>query len=191
MNEQTSITLEELEFLKLQYQVLANRQQSHNAFVWSVPALLFTAESILWSIVLGGAVSGALRCIVSFLSALIAFASWQQFERGRLLEIADSEQLYAIERIMRQLNAGGMIIHHTLDRRTIFVDGTEDAVSADGVLSKTVRTLKTHLEDTVPFARTSLLSRFGTFQVWRVVFIFTFAFSTALFLYQAARLLAL
>lgn len=161
----------DVDFLKIQYQVLSNRQQAHNAFVWNVPVLLFAAESFLWDLALDKESPDIISCIVAFISALIAFASWQQFERGRLMEIADSEQLYAIETALRDIGGGGIIIHHTLEYRTTLLDMEES-------------NLKLHLDTHLSFIRHNPLSRFRTFYVWKAAFIIAFFFSLFLLLYN-------
>lgn len=161
----------DLDFLILQYQVLSNRQQMHNTFVWNVPALLFTAESILWGVSFGGA-PHEIRCCISFISALVAFASWQQFERGRLMEIADAEQLYSIEKMIKGSNNWqSMIVYHKLNERTIFVSGEE-------------QNLWTYLNQENYFPRFNPLAHIRTFLVWRVMFAIVFLFSTSLFVYN-------
>lgn len=172
MNDNSGI---DVSFLEIQYQVLSNRQQIHNELVWNVPALLFTAESILWGISFGD-VPDIICCCISFISVLVAFASWQQFERGRLMEIADSEQLYAIEQIIKEMsgptiNRPVMIAHHTLKRRTIFISGEE-------------HNLKLHLDQETKFLYKNPLARLQTFAVWRIMFAVMLTFSIFLFAYS-------
>ncbi len=158
-------------FLLLQYQALSGRQQMHNTFVWNVPALLFTAESILWGISFGD-VPNEIRCCISFISALVAFASWQQFERGRLMEIADAEQLYAIEQAMKDAGIWPlMIVYHKLDKRTLLVSGKE-------------QNLWSNLTQKNYFPRHNPLAHIRTFLVWRVMFAIVFLFSALLFVYN-------
>lgn len=184
----------DLSFLQTQYQVLAGKQQMHNTLVWSVPALLFTAESILWGIIFGDLPSG-IRCCVSFISALVAFASWQQFERWRLLEVADSEQLCAIEETIRSMadRSGAdpeasetaelpriipaMIVHHRLGYRTIFIAGGD---FCEETILKSYLIQKKH---NVP------LGHIPTFFVWRIMFIVITLFSVILFIYNLLALL--
>lgn len=179
----------DVSFLQMQYQVLANKQQMHNTLVWSVPALLFTAESILWGIMFEN-LPDEIRCGVSLISALVAFASWQQFERWRLLEVADSEQLCAIEETIRNMadQSGAfsetgeavepsgimpaMIVHHRLKYRTIFIAGENFCKEAS---------LESYL---IERKHNNPLGHIPTFLVWRIMFIIVILFSIALFVYS-------
>lgn len=161
----------DLSFLLTQYQALTSRQQMHNTFVWNVPALLFTAQSILWGISFGD-VAKEVRCCIAFVSVLVAFASWQQFERGRLMEIADAEQLYAIEELIRNMGVGPvMTVYHKLDQRTIFISGEEQKLWG-------------YLQEKNYFPRHNPLARVRTFLVWRVMFAVMLLFSIFLFVYN-------
>lgn len=96
-NETSDESDMDLDFLKLQYQALSNKQISHNDLVWNAPSLLFVAQAFLWSISLNKEVNLVIRCLISVASILIVFASLQNFIRHRVMELADSEQLLAIE----------------------------------------------------------------------------------------------
>ncbi len=119
-----------LEFLKIQYQVLLDQQLNHNSIIWNMPSLVFVAQSFLWGISLDGDIELILRCIISFISILVIFVSLQQFSRNRLMEIADSEQLYSIEKkISENLEKKGkylvLMVHHRLSERTIYEGRTQ------------------------------------------------------------------
>lgn len=162
-------------FLYLQYEALLNRRQTHHTFIWNVPVILFTAESILWGISFGK-VPNEICCFISLISVLVAFASWQQFERGRLMEIADSEQLFAIELIMKSMTGQTarcpvMIVNHNLANRTIFISGKEHK-------------LESYLTQQNQFLRKIPLARIRTFAIWRVMFVVIFLFSLFLFIYN-------
>ena len=114
----------DLDFLKIQYQVLSNRQLSHDNMIWNVPSLLFVAQSLLWTIALDTDTHLVMRCLVSIISTITAFLSLQLFQRNRLMEIVDNEQLYSIEQFFARLadekNAqSAVIIHHQLGKRTV------------------------------------------------------------------------
>ena len=114
----------DLDFLKIQYQVLSNRELSHDNMIWNVPSLLFVAQSLLWTIALNTEVYIIMRCLVSVISTIIGFISLQLFQRNRLMEIADSEQLYSIEQFFKQSETEkkthySVIIHHQIGKRTV------------------------------------------------------------------------
>ena len=154
------------DFLKLQYQVLSNRQVNHNSLLWNTPSLLFVAQAFLWTISLDNEVSPIIRCCISLSSILIGFASLQGFVRNRFLEIADSEQLYAIEKRMAGEQYPAMIVHHKMERCTI--------ISDEGTFS-----LEAALRD-----RRAFLARFRSFSVWRFVFWVALGLAVVLFFYN-------
>lgn len=115
----------DLDFLKIQYQILSDRRINHNSMLWETPSMLFVAQTLLWSISLGKDINVIIRCAVSVVSVLIGLASFKNFERHRLMEIADAEQLYSIELWLQKLELFPMlIIHHKLNMRTRFDDKT-------------------------------------------------------------------
>ncbi len=111
----------ELEFLEVQYQVLSDRRINHNALLWNVPSLLFVAQTFLWTLALDSAKNAVIRLIISILSIMTAYVSYQLFERNRLLEVIDSEQMYSIETYIHEkyYTLPVMFIHHKADRRTL------------------------------------------------------------------------
>lgn len=146
----------DLDFLIIQYQVLSDRRINHNSLLWSMPSLLFVAQALLWSIALDNKVSLLIRCIISTISILVGVIALHNFERHRLLEIADSEQLYSIELLLHELNSSTserpvLMIHHTLDKRKRFESGIEKP-----------------LEDFVP--KPSLLVQQPAFKLWKFIF---------------------
>lgn len=88
-----------IDFLIAEYQVLAERRTNHNSLLWSIPPLLFVAQTALWVISFNSSNdSNPIICIViSLFSAFVGVASLQCFLRNRLMEIADAEQAYIIE----------------------------------------------------------------------------------------------
>ena len=164
-----------LEFLKIQYQVLSDQQLNHNSIIWNMPSLVFVAQSFLWGISLDGDIELILRCIISFISILVIFVSLQQFSRNRLMEIADSEQLYSIEKkISENLEKKGkylvLMVHHRLSERTIYEGRTQISL-----LEK--------LDDNKFYQRTKI-SHLRTYYLWNFVFWIFLLVSTLIFLYN-------
>lgn len=164
-----------LEFLKIQYQVLSDQQLNHNSIIWNMPSLVFVAQSFLWGISLDGDIELILRCIISFISILVIFVSLQQFSRNRLMEIADSEQLYSIEKkISENLEKKGkylvLMVHHRLSERTIYEGRTQISL-----LEK--------LEDNKFYQRTKI-SHLRTYYLWNFVFWIFLLVSILIFLYN-------
>ena len=149
----------DLDFLIIQYQALSNKQISHHTSMWNAPSLLFVAQTFLWNISLDNAISIVIRCIVSFMSIVIAVASLQNFIRNRWMEIADCEQLVAIERLIRK-RAGAfcpaMIVHHKFTERTVISPNGKNEKKLDKVLEKN------------PLYMRSSIGRLRTFYVWKV-----------------------
>lgn len=171
----------DLDFLKLQYQVLSNKQISHNALVWNAPSLLFVAQTFLWNISLNNEISIIIRCLISFVSILIAFASLQNFIRSRWMDVADSEQLVAIEKLMSRkttdtrgakANCPAMIVHHIFSERTIITPTGKDGGKLNRILEKN------HL-----FNKHSI-GRWRTFYVWKFILEVVILLSTILFIYN-------
>lgn len=116
-----------------------------------------------------------LRCIISFISILVIFVSLQQFSRNRLMEIADSEQLYSIEKkISENLEKKGkylvLMVHHRLSERTIYEGRTQISL-----LEK--------LEDNKFYQRTKI-SHLRTYYLWNFVFWIFLLVSILIFLYN-------
>lgn len=166
----------DLEFLKLQYQVLANRQVSHNTIVWNTPTLLFVAETLLWGLAFNERVHPILCFLISLFSVFAALASMQQFIRGRVMEIADAEQLYSIETLIKEniqseKKTMVMVVHQTLDKRTVFINGKERNLE---------ERLRTHCQ---PYKSNSL-GRKKMFNVWKKMFVIMLLLSIVLCLYS-------
>lgn len=166
-----------MDFLIAQYEALSNMKISHNALVWNAPSLLFVAQAFLWgiSLDLDNGMNIVIRCIISFASILIAFASLQNFIRLRRMEVADAKQLEAIELIMRnRAEKVGldktympMIVHQRLNERTkISPDGTESMLTEDS------------------FFRKHSIGRWRTFYVWKFVLEVILLVAIALFVYN-------
>ena len=150
----------ELDFLKVQYQVLSNKQLSHNSLVWNALSLLFVAIAFLWNIALDNEIHIAIRCVISFVSVLIAFASLQNFIRNRIMEVADSEQLVAIERLMmsrKDITVPAMIVHHKLSERTMINQSGQNEGK-----------LETILEQNRLYNYS--ISHWRTFYIWMILF---------------------
>lgn len=146
----------DLDFLKIQYQALSDRRINHSSMLWSMPSLLFVAQALLWNIALNNEISIAIRCVISTVSILVGVITLHSFERHRLMEVSDAEQLYSIELLLHELNSAPnkrpvLTIHHTLENRKRFENGIEKP-----------------LEDFLP--KPSLLGRQPAFKLWRFMF---------------------
>lgn len=166
----------DLEFLKLQYQVLSNKQISHNTRVWNTPSLLFIAETLLWGVTFNEYVPSFLALLFSIFSICVAWAAWQQFVRERIMDIADCEQLCAVERIIKENPQSKkeplvMTVHHTLKERTILTQYGE-------------LHLEDHLVLNSQFYENSILGKINTFYVWDRIFLFALLLSVALSSYR-------
>lgn len=67
-----------------------------------------------------------IRFRISIFSIAIARASYQLFERHRLMEVVDAEQMYSIEEYLKQKfnrisNSPIMIVHHKFEKRTLII----------------------------------------------------------------------
>lgn len=164
----------DLDFLKLQYQVLADKQISHSSLIWSAPSLLFVAMTFLWGIILNDEIHIAIRCLVSFVSICIAFASLQNFIRNRLVEIADSEQLVAIEKLMmsqKDVICPAMIVHHKFSERTTINLSGENI----GALEKTLEQNSLYKNP---------ISKFRTFYIWKFLLELILFITVIFFIYN-------
>lgn len=117
-------SINELEFLGLQYQALSADRVNHNTLLWDVPSLLFVAQTVLWTLALDESKRILIRFCISIFSIVTAYASYQLFERHRLMEVVDAEQMYSIEEYIKQRHQAisdvpVMIIHHKFDKRTL------------------------------------------------------------------------
>lgn len=95
--------------------------------------MLFVAKTFMWTIALNDENGVLIRFGVSLLSIIISYVSFQMFERNRLMEVVDAEQMYSIEEYIKSCSDGGdaipiMIIHHKLSARTL-IDGRYNMVS--------------------------------------------------------------
>lgn len=160
----------DLDFLKIQYQVLSDRRINHNSLLWSMPSLLFVAQALLWSIALDDRISLTIRCSISTISILIGVVTLHSFERHRLMEISDSEQLYSIELLLHELNSATnkcpvLTIHHKIEERKRFENGIEKP-----------------LENFVP--KPSLLGRRPAFKLWKLMFKFIIVITVLIAFYN-------
>lgn len=173
----------DFEFLKLQYQVLSNKQISHNTRVWNIPSMLFIAETLLWGIAVNKEIPSALAFLFSIFSTFVAWSARQQFIRGRIMEIADSEQLFAIEKIIREHQEGEketpiMTVHHTLDNRTLLTKSGEISLA---------NYLMVHNQ----LYSNNWIGKCKTFYIWDKVFLSMSVISILLTLYKAYTLVYL
>lgn len=165
----------DLDFLKIQYQALSNKQLSHHTSMWNAPSLLFVAQTFLWNISLDNEIGIVIRCIVSFMSIVIAVASLQNFIRNRWMEIADCEQLVAIERLMRKRTGvfcPVMIVHHTFADRTVISPNGKNEEKLDRVLKRN------------PLFKRSSIGHLRTFYVWKVVLWVVIFLAIIIFVYN-------
>lgn len=168
----------DLDFLKIQYQVLSNRQISHNSMMWNAPSLLFVVQSLLWTIALSTEVNPVMRCLMSFVSSMMSFMSLQLFQRYRLMEMADSEQLYSIEQFFVQLEhkknpqsaKSAVIIHHQMSKRTVITE--KGSKSIMGILQKK------------DFFRKGKLVKIRSFNLWLIAFWVILGLSIVISLYN-------
>ena len=171
----------DLEFLKLQYQVLSDRQISHNAIVWNTPTLLFVAETLLWGLIFDIKDCHMLGLVFAAFSVIIAVASKQHFIRNRIMENADCAQLRAIEKYLKENAEDGtkvptMLIHHKFDERTILADGS------------TVK-LNEYMEETDDLYKKTWLGRKKTFYFWNHIMTMMIILSSAICLYKLSQVL--
>lgn len=171
----------DLEFLKLQYQVLSDRQISHNTIVWNTPTLLFVAEALLWGLIFDIKDCPILGLLFAIFSVIIAVASKQHFIRNRIMENADCAQLWAIEtywaeHVENETNVPVMLIHHKFNERTILADGS------------TVK-LNGYMEETDDLYRKTWLGRKKTFYFWNHIMTMTIILSSVLCLYKLSQIL--
>lgn len=159
----------DLDFLKIQYQVLSDRRINHNSMLWSTPSMLFVAQTLLWTMSLNKDICLTIRGFISIVSILIGLASLKNFERHRLMEIADAEQLYSIElQLQDRVEFPILIIHHTISNRTCLENGTPSP------LEKHIN--KKYLKP--------LLSKKPSYNMWKIVFSVIFGCSILIGIYN-------
>ena len=146
----------DLEFLKLQYQVLSSQQLSHNQLVWTMPSLMMVAQTFLWQMALSEDLVVWMRLLISLVSVLVGWAALQGFWRNRLMETAECLQMEAIEKQMRQDGKNAvMTIQGKLEKRTTLQKGEE--IGLEKELEKT------------EFYQKHPLSRRKSYPVWTFV----------------------
>ncbi|MBD5438496.1 MAG: hypothetical protein HDR37_08040 [Treponema sp.] len=121
MDSQNENNEKDFDFLKLQYQILANKQLQHDAMIWNMPSILFVCLALLWGIAVDKDVKEVIHLGASVLAVIISFVALQSLMRIRLMEESDSQQLNSIERFFSQHKAA-MIIHNVLEERTLLND---------------------------------------------------------------------
>lgn len=181
-------------FIIQQYQVLSDRRINHNTLLWDVPSLLFVAQTFLWTIAFSSEIDPIIRCAISLISVIIAITSFQAFERNRLMEVVDAEQMYKIERYFKEYCQGNVdypaiIVHHQLNRRTFIFKENESVNknkkkvgdgNADGKVDKF---LETHPYYKKHKGKLSLCRQSSVF-LWKTVFRATLGFSVGLLVYN-------
>lgn len=177
-NSGSQISESSLDFLKLQYQVLSERRINHNSLLWNVPSMLFVAQTFMWTITLNNKNNILIRCGISLLSIIVSYISFQMFERNRLMEVVDAEQMYSIEEYIRKRSPREntipiLIIHHKLSARTL-IDGRFDMISDF---------ISAHPYYRQHNKKISLWKKASS-DLWKIVFIFFFALSCVIFLYN-------
>lgn len=177
-NMDTTNPQSDLDFLKIQYQVLSDRRINHNTLLWDVPSLLFVAQTFLWTLALDDEKNLFIRLGISILSIITAYVSFQMFERHRLMEVVDAQQMYSIEKYFKNLNCEAsdsqiMIIHHQLDKRTL-IDEKCNTVS-DFIAGHSY--YKNHNK------KSSLCQKHSAY-LWKVIFIFMLVVSSLIFVYN-------
>lgn len=195
-----SITESDLDFLKLQYQVLSERRINHNTLLWNVPSMLFVAQAFLWTIAVNNDNNVIIRFPVSLLSIVISYISYQQFERNRVMEVVDSEQMYSIETFFqtqkgKEKSNQTMIIHHKLSMRTLicgkykfiseFLDNHPDYGEEKAEEEETVEKSSNEKKSSKLWKKAfSKLWKKESSKLWRIVFIFFFILSLVIALYN-------
>lgn len=171
----------DLEFLKLQYQVLSDRQISHNTVVWNTPTLLFVAETLLWGLIFDITDCRLLGLLFSIFAVIIAVAAKQHFIRNRIMENADCAQLWAIEKYLKESAEDGqtvpaMLIHHRFDERTV-LDGKSEV------------NLQEYMEKNDTLYMKTWLGRKRTFDFWNAIMTMMIVLSSLICLYKFAQIL--
>ena len=179
-NEDTAF----LNFLIAEYQVLAERRVNHNSLLWSIPSLMFVAQAALWGIAFDSSYKLIVRIVISFFSVIVGVAALQCFLRNRLMEIADAEQLYIIERAFRekygtdiQFPISTLIINNKLSKRTWVSDTPGKSITEEDK-----KDLKTFTSGKFKCR----LYRAHSSNLWIVVFIISILLPLSNFLYLLA-----
>lgn len=180
-NLDSNESIDELEFLKLQYQVLSERRINHNTLLWNVPSILFVALASLWTLALDSTKNLFVRLILSIFSIIITYSSFQLFERHRLMEVVDAEQMYSIEEYIRQKhhttsNTPIMIVHHKLEKRTLIVG--ENRTVTDFINSHKYYKHKDK----------NSLCKMESYLLWKVIFTFSLIISYSITVCAAVEL---
>ena len=184
MSAETSKFQNDLEFLKIQYQILSERRINHNTLLWNVPSILFVAQAFLWTLALNNDNHWIIRCAISALSVVIAYVVYQTFERNRLMEVIDAEQMYSIEEYIKSRDSSTdtftspiMIIHHKIDKRNL-IDGRYEMVSDF---------LNYHGYYKHHNKKKSICKQASS-ALWKVVFFLFFALSCIILLYNITQI---
>lgn len=106
------------DFLIAQYQALANRQSNYSSLLWSVPTMLFVGQTLLWNIALDNGLNNFFKFLISIVALMVSIISFQLFLRTKVMQIADSKQLYSIENYMSDTGNSSIIINNTLKKRS-------------------------------------------------------------------------
>lgn len=171
-----------LDFLKLQYQVLSERRINHNTLLWNVPSLLFVAQAFLWTLALNDENNELICCGISLLSLLISYIAYQLFERNRLMEVVDAEQMYSIEKYIKNQNNVEnpipiMIIHNKISERTLI----------DGRYNMITDFLNYHPYYKHHNKKSSLCKKASS-ELWKILFILMTILSCAILLYNITKI---
>lgn len=176
-NEDTAF----INFLIAEYQVLTNRRVNHNSLLWSIPSLMFVAQTALWGIAFNSCYKPIIRIVISFFSVIVGVAALQCFLRNRLMEIADAEQSYIIERAFRekygtdiQFPIPTLIINNKLRKRTWFNDSSGWSIAAES---------EKNLKDFIDSQFRCRLYKMHSSKLWVVVFIISILIPLSCFLY--------
>lgn len=173
---------EDFSFLIQQYQTLSDRRINHNTLLWDVPSLLFVAQTFLWTIAFSSETNPVIRCAISLISVIIAITSFQSFERNRLMEVVDAEQMYNIEKyfeesIHKDAVFPAIIVHHQLSKRNFIL----------GEVENVDKFLNTHSYYKKHKRKWSLCRQSSVF-LWKAVFISSLMFSVSLLVYNILML---
>lgn len=177
-NSNLQVLENDLDFIKLQYQVLSERRINHNTLLWNIPSMLFVAQAFMWTIALDDKNHVLIRCGISLLSIAISYISYQMFERNRLMEVVDAEQMYSIEEYIKKHNnevntIPVLIIHNRLEMRTL-IDGRFDMITDF---------MNYHSYYKHHNKKSSLCKKVSS-NLWKTLFIFFLILSCAIFLYN-------
>lgn len=104
------------------YEALVANRISQNELIWSAIPADFTAQAFLYMIILdnGGTFNLWAKAIAGFLSAMIGVLTIQLFERHRVIELADSIQLEAIEKQLNEQYHTKFVVHNRIEHRTVY-----------------------------------------------------------------------